>query len=265
MRAFSLGWFFATIALLAFSPNVRAQNAAKPAPEAARVIPDLSGTWEAHRPVPVTNETALCGIRTVCDGLRGVNTAPMGPKLEEPEMLPWAAEKYRAVREGRERDPNFAGCTPQVPTDLMLDNRRIFELRQFPDIVFLLYDQDHLVRRIYLDGRGHPDGYAGTWMGHSTGKYEGGALVVDTVGFNDKGWLDRVGHPHSDALHLVERIRRISPKAMEYQVTIEDPKAYKEPWTRTITQDLLPPGFQILEGVHCEELLGMGTHYSGKN
>jgi len=180
-------------------------------------------------------------------------------------MQPWAEEKYKAVKEGRDRDPNFVGCTPQGPTDLMLDNRRIFELRQFPDEVLLLFDQDHLVRRIYVDGRGHPESSSSTWMGHSIGKYEGDTLVVDTIGFNDKGWLDRDGHPHSDALHLVERIRRLSPKALEYEVTIDDAKAYKKPWTRKVVQDSLPPGFQILEGVLCDELLEMGTHYSAKS
>jgi hypothetical protein len=153
---------------------------------------------------------------------------------------------------------------PQGPTDLMLDEFRIFELRQFPDMVLLLFDQDHLVRRIYMDGRGHPDGYLSTWMGHSIGKYEGDTLVVDTVGVNDKTRIDRGGHPHSDALHFVERIRRLNPKALEYEVTFDDPKAYKKPWTRKTVQDSLPPGFQVLEDVLCGELLGMGTHYSAK-
>jgi hypothetical protein len=63
----------------------------------------------------------------------------------------------------------------------------------------------------------------------------------------------------------VERIRRLNPKALEYEVTIDDPKAYKEPWTKKTVQDLLPPNFQILENVLCEELLGMGTHYSAKS
>jgi hypothetical protein len=63
----------------------------------------------------------------------------------------------------------------------------------------------------------------------------------------------------------VERIRRVSTKSLEYEVTIDDPKAYKKPWTKKIVQDLLPPSFQMLEEVLCEELLGMGTHYSAKS
>jgi len=257
--------------LLAISAGMHAQTSAKPGPAAATAIPDLSGSWEGHRPVPVTTDTALCGIAAVCSGLLGVTRAPT--KLEEPEMLPWAEEKYKAAREGRDQnefarqewDPTFSGCMPPGPTDLMLDQARIFELRQFPDMVLILFDEDHLMRRIYLDGRGHPDGFSNSWMGHSIGKYEGDTLVVDTVGLTDKTPIDRVGHPHSDALHVVERIRRVNPKALQYEVTIEDPKAYKKPWTRKSTQDLLPPSFQMLEGVLCEELLHMGTHYSAKS
>jgi hypothetical protein len=146
----------------------------------------------------------------------------------------------------------------------MLDNRRLYELRQFPDVVLILFDEDHLVRRIYMDGRGHPDGSLSTWMGHSIGKYEGDTLVVDTVGFNDKNWIDRQGHPHSDSLHLVERFRRVNQNSLEYEVTINDPKAYIKPWTRKMVQDLLPPGFELLEGDLCDELLQIGTHYSAK-
>ncbi len=263
MRMRLIGSILLAFALLAVSTALQAQTSAKPGSSAATAIPDLSGNWAPHRPVPVTGETALCGIRRICDELRGVET-PAAEKLEEPEMQPWAEEKYRAVREGKSRDPNFTGCTPQSPTDLMLDNRRLYELRQFPDVVLLLFDEDHLVRRIYMDGRAHPDGSLTTWMGHSIGKYEGDTLVVDTVGFNDKNWIDRLGHPHSDALHLVERFRRLDQKTLQYEVTIDDPKAYKKPWTRKMVQDLLPPGFEMLEGDFCDELLQMGTHYSAK-
>jgi hypothetical protein len=265
MRIPSIGSILLPFALFVIAPYLHAQNSAKPGPEAATSIPDLSGNWSPHRPEPVTAETALCGIRVVCDELRGVKGAPMSEKPEEPEMQPWAEEKYRAVKQGKVRDSNFTGCTPQSPTDLMMDNRRRYELLQFPDVVLLLFDEDHLVRRIYMDGRGHPDGYTSTWMGHSTGKYEGDTLVIDTVGFNDKNWVDRDGHPHSDALHLVERIRRLNQKSLQYEVTIDDSKAYKKPWTRTMVQDSLPPKFEMLEEDMCDEILQMGTHYSVKS
>ena len=70
-------------------------------------------------------------------------------------------------------------------------------------------------------------------MGHSIGKYEGDTLVVDTVGINDKSWIDRVGHPHSDALHLVERFRRVN-NTLEYEYTIDDPETYNQPWQAAV-------------------------------
>lgn len=265
MRVGFVGLLLVSFLLLASPLAMHAQTPAKPARGTPQAVPDLSGSWSPHRPAPVTAETALCGIRTVCNELLGLSVAATAEKAEVPDLQPWGEEKFKAVKEGRARDPNFVGCTPQSPTDLMVDNRRLFELRQFPDVVLLLFDQDHWVRRIYLDGRGHPDGYSSTWMGHSTGKYEGDTLVVDTVGFNDKNWLDRVGHPHSEALHLVERFRRVNQNSMEYKVTIDDPKAYKKPWTINMVEDLLPPGSEILEGVLCDEILQMGTHYSAKS
>jgi len=264
MRIRLIGSIIAALALLAISPAMQAQISAKPGPGVATVIPDLSGNWEPHRPVPVTAETALCGIRTVCDALRGV-TAPMGEKFEEPEMQPWAEEKYKAVREGKARDPNFTGCTPQGPTDLMLDNRRLYELRQFPDVVLLLFDHDHEVRRIYMDGRGHPEHPAPTWMGHSIGKYEGEVLVVDTIGISDKAWIDVQGHPHTDALRVTERFRRLDQKSLEVQTTIDDPKTYQKPWTKTVIHHLRPPDRQVWDQTECEELLRLGTHYSAES
>ena len=273
MRIRFLGSILLALAALAWAPGVNPQTSAKAEPAAAKSVPDLSGIWEPHRPVAVTAETALCGIRTVCDELQGTKTPLMEAKPEEAELQPWAAEKYKAVREGRgptdfgrqSLDPNFTGCMPEGPTDMMVDNRRIFELRQFPDEVLLLFDEDHWVRRIYMDGRGHPDGAATTWMGHSIGHYEGDSLVIDTVGVNDNTWVDRLGHPHSNSLHLTERLRRVSQNSLEYEYTIDDPKTYKKPWTGKMMEDLLPPDFQILEGVLCEELLQKGTHYSDRS
>ena len=273
MRIGFLGSIVLASAALAWAPSIYPQTLAKAGSATAKAVPDLAGIWEPHRPVAVRAEDALCGIRTVCDQLEGKTTPLMEARPDEPEMQPWAAEKYKAVRAGRgptdfgrqSLDLNFTGCMPEGPTDMMVDNRRIFEVRQFPDEVLLLFDEDHWVRRIYMDGRGHPDGYATTWMGHSIGRYEGDALIIDTVGVNDKTWIDRLGHPHSDAMHLVERLRRVNQNSLQYEYTIDDPKMYKKPWTGKMMEDLLPSDFQILEGVLCEELLEKGTHYSDKS
>jgi hypothetical protein len=89
------------------------------------------------------------------------------------------------------------------------------------------------------------------WMGDSIGKWEGDTLVAYTVSFNDKTLLDRVGHPHSDALHLLERIRRMDPDSLEIDITIDDPKAYTKPWGAKLIF-ALKPDWKIMEQV-CED------------
>ena len=245
--------------------------------EAAKTIPDLSGIWEASFNLTPSGQPRfdLCGEPT-CDELLG-HKLPEDTTVEEPQMLPWAEEKYKAAREGvpetipfarEDANPWFSACMPASPSLLMLSGFIAFELRQFPDVVLLLFagitGSDHEVRRIYVDGRGHPPDLRPTWMGHSIGRYEGDALVVDTIGINDNRWIDDQGHPHSDALHLVERIRRADQKSLEVEVTIDDPKAYKKSWRKKSVRPLALSGPRFWEDVNCEELLQMGTHYSAE-
>ena len=85
-------------------------------------------------------------------------------------------------------------------------------------------------RVIYMDGRSHPEDLVPSYYGHSIGHWEGDTLVVDTVGFNERMWIDRYGMPHTDQLHLIERFTRINFKTMQYEMTIDDPGAYTRPW-----------------------------------
>jgi hypothetical protein len=154
---------------------------------------------------------------------------------------------------------------PSGPAGLMLSPFNAFELQQFPDVVLLLYGGDEqAVRRVYMDGRDHPSNGTPSWMGHSIGRYDGDTLVVDTIGLNDKPWIDLQGHPQSDALHLVERIRRVNQKSLEVEVAIDDPKAYKNSWRKKIVRELAAPGPRFWDDANCEELLQMGTHYSAE-
>jgi len=77
-------------------------------------------------------------------------------------------------------------------------------------------------------------------MGYSKGRWEGDTLVVDTTGFNDQSWLDRAGHPHTEALHVIERYRRRDFGHIDIEVTIDDPKAYTKPITYTQKTTLVP-------------------------
>jgi hypothetical protein len=88
----------------------------------------------------------------------------------------------------------------------------------------------HTFRTIYMDGRSHPASPTPSYYGHSIGWWEGDTLVIDTVGFNESFWLDRMGAPHTEQLHTVERITRADQATLQYEMTIDDPAVYTAPW-----------------------------------
>jgi hypothetical protein len=133
-----------------------------------------------------------------------------------------------------------------------------FQIVQSPGLVVLLYEYQHTFRLIYTDGRKHPDDLEPfRWFGDSIGKYEGGVLVVDTVGIGDRTWLDTAGHQHSDQLHLIERFQKVDPNTLKWTVTFEDPKLYKEPFTVSLP---LTRQDTVLMMYSCEENEKDRTH-----
>jgi hypothetical protein len=89
----------------------------------------------------------------------------------------------------------------------------------------------HSFRPIYMDGRQHPTDLEPSYYGHSIGWWEGDTLVVDTVGYNERGWIDLRGIPTTTQLHTIERFQRPEFGTMRYTITIDDPGAYTAPWT----------------------------------
>ena len=101
-----------------------------------------------------------------------------------------------------------------------------------PDFIVILYEAFGILwRQIFLDGREVAEDAPPSWLGYSTGKWDGDTLVVDTKGFNGKFWLDQQGKPITEALHVIERFRRKDFGHMDIEITIDDPKAYTKPWT----------------------------------
>jgi hypothetical protein len=208
----------------------------------AAAPPDLSGVW-------VLNSTA--GANSYSD---------FASSKQEPPMTPQAEEKYKAAKPvfgpnkkpaGESNDPVY-GCFPPGLPRIYLQ-RKPMEILQLPNEVIVAYQYDRLVRHIYTDGRPHDEFLdPPLWMGDSIGKWEGDALVVDVIGFNDRTWLDRVGHPHSDALHVVERFRRPERGILVDDITIEDPKAYTKPWNVQLSFQL-KPGTEIGWEEVCED------------
>src|ERR1700747_2136047 len=104
----------------------------------------------------------------------------------------------------------------------------------------ILFEYASKRRQIFTDGRPHDTSLGPLWMGNSIGHWEGDTLVVDTVNFNDRTWLDRIGHPHSDQLDASGGFGRTAHDHLVDDITIDDPKAYTKPWTARLEFKLRP-------------------------
>jgi hypothetical protein len=158
----------------------------------------------------------------------GANTLEGGP----PPFLPWAASTFEWRRQN-ELEPHTrckpSGVVRQFQTPYGVD---IVDIPETKRIYLFDVGGPHTVRTIYLDGRAHPKDLIPSYYGHSVGKWEGDTLVVDTVGFNEKFWLDRAGSPHTEKMHLTERFTRTDMNSMRYEYTVDDPSTYSKPWTK---------------------------------
>jgi hypothetical protein len=126
------------------------------------------------------------------------------------------------------------------------------QIMQNDNYLALLFEQNTWFNVVYMDGRPHPKDLDPTWFGHSIGKWNDDTLVIDTVGFNGKTRLDTIGHPHSDQMHVIQRLTPVDADHITYEVTVDDPKYYTKPWTNTRTFWRLPKGQELME-YSCEE------------
>lgn len=231
----SAGTIPAGVACLLASAAALAQGPPAMGPGPGR--PDLTGYWTSggvssifSQNPPLTPEAAAIRARN-----RQGLTSPTEQGLDELDPATW--------------------CYPIGPARAMV--LRQFQIVQTPPKTYILTEWDSLVRHVYTDGREHPPGWPFGWMGHSIGRYEDDTLIVDTVSLNGIPWLDFSGTPYSDALHMVERIRRAAQDRLEIQFRFEDPQSYSRPWESTITYS---PAQENLDHVTCEDYLQMGTY-----
>src|SRR5215467_5638118 len=218
-------------------------NLTAPAPRLADGHPDLSGIWES------------------AGGVYNQNLAK-DLKPEEIPYQPWAKTVAAERASGAlEREDPDANCLPQgVPRINAVPPP--WKIIQTPGYMAILYEAFNLWRQIFLDGRELEKEFTPTWMGYSTGKWDGDTLVVDTRGFNGKTWLDQSGKPTTDALHVIERFRRKDFGHMEIEITIDDPKAYTKPWV-VKEQARFVPDTELLEFICNENNLDV-KHLTGK-
>lgn len=156
------------------------------------------------------------------------------PRLSQIPFQPWARRLFDA-RVLTRQEP-YTRCKPssgarQVATAY---GTQFIEVPELKRLYIVETGGAHSFRTIFMDGRSHPANLSPSSRGHSIGRWDGDTLVVDTVGFNEKVWIDNLGIPTTDRLHTIEKFTRISLSTLHYQITIDDPGAYTAPWTSGI-------------------------------
>lgn len=205
-------------------------NLAAPTPKAADGKTDLSGVWKGP-------------------GAGGYDRN-VAKDLKPGDIQPWAEALYQQRVRDMGKDAPRANCLPDpFPYYHMVDLARIV---QTPGLIVILYQgtTNSVHRTIFTDGRKLPTDPNPAWMGYSVGRWDKDTLVVDTAGFNDRSWLDIEGHPHTEALHITERLRRRDFGHMDLEMTIDDPKAFTRPFSFRMDKTLVPDT-DLLESI-CE-------------
>src|SRR6266576_1614309 len=190
-------------------------NLTAPAPRTPDGKPDFSGLWQ-----PEVNPFRFDVIQD----------------LKDDSIFRPAAEALFMKRvAGFRHDDPVTNCLPAVPSEMLNATYRII---QSPTVVALLYESGTgRYRQIHMDGRKLPEDPNPTWLGYSVGHWEGDTLVVESAGFNDRSWLDRAGHPHSEKLRVTERFRRVDFGDMQYQITFDDPETLTRPLTLSLAMN----------------------------
>jgi len=215
---------------LAQSPNQPAAAAPGPAPKR-----ELTGIWDAGG----------AGI-----GARGYQTAPLTPWGDALGKTHKSGDGIRQVPIEQNNDPlSTMGDPGGFPRNLLFELRP-FQVVQTPNSVLMLYMFEKRWRTIWTDGRQLPKDPDPRWYGYSVGRWEDDStFVVNSVGMDERTWLDNAGSPHSDQMKVEERYHRLDQNTMELTVTIDDPKAYTAPWVprNKLRLRLLPPTIDLIE------------------
>jgi hypothetical protein len=265
----SLAFSFALLAQWPAFPTDSAPDANSPAPKARDGKPDFSGVWESGKgkdkgkgdkgafkdkgPPPDGAKGKAKGPPPVAAG--GVppgNFLNMGANFPE-GLLPYtdSALALRNQRLARNSvDHPDAHCLPLNPIQLWF-HPQPRKWIQTPEVSVMLAEANGGIRQIFTDGRSLPTDPLPWWFGYSVGKWEGDTLVVDSTGFLENSWIDEQGSPLSSSARVTERIRRPNFGTLEIEITVNDPKTYRSPFTVTSTQRLMPAQ-ELIEFVCAE-------------
>jgi len=225
----------------------------KPGPAPRR---DLSGIWEPAR--GPGDAIGAQGAKSYPDTGRPEHQLPFTTEGLKANLANRPAWGPRAVASALSNDPQPT-CEPQGWPRIILHNYRTAQIVQTPKQVLILYQFNRKWRNIWTDGRSNPkvdDFLEPRWWGYSVGRWiDDYTFVGETVGLDERTWLDNGGNPHSDQLKVEERWHRLSEKRLELTVTLDDPRAYTRPW---VAQDKLQ-FVRIPENVDIIEMMNAAT------
>jgi hypothetical protein len=206
------------------TPNLDA-----PAPRTSDGKPDFSGIWDVEH-------NRRCPPDGCADMPVGQEFINIGWSLKGGlPYLPWAAALAKKRTEDLRKEDPTSFCLPigivRLHTMALLK-----KIVQTPGLLVILNEHNASYRQIFTDGRPLPVDPNPSWVGYSSGTWEGDTLVVHSAGFRDGLWLDANGSPLTDGARVTERFHRVSYGKMEIALTVDDPKAYSAPWTVRLNQ-----------------------------
>jgi len=218
---------------------------------------DVDGNWSLPYIRNMADQVLNRGGNRGAAAPAAANAGARGGAASEPwiPFLPWSAAIYNYHSKNESKYDPEGYCLPPGGPRLYATPYPMVILQQ-PELkrIYMNFEGGaHVWREIFMDGRPHPakDKLQGsTWLGHSVGRWEGDTLVVDVTNFNEGTWLDYYGHPHTDQMHVVERWTRPNKGTLHYEATIDDPGAYKAPWT--IAWDI-PWSASAIDEYICQE------------
>ena len=217
-------------------------NLSAPPPRTADGHPDLSGIWDVGN---------MLYFHDLAYGL------PPG----ELQLTPWAAAIQKQRRDREHVDDPYGYCLPLgVPR---INTRSPFKIVPTPGMTAFLHETfvGMTFRQVFTDGRElpKPTDVEPTWLGYSIGRWDRDTFVVETTGFRDRGWLSaNMAYPNSDAMRVTERFTRLDVGNMELAITIDDPKAFLEPWSNKIPLKLLPDA-ELIEAFCDNQMIILKT------
>ena len=227
--------FAAVVTLVLIPSPARSQTGkALDIPRLSNGKPDFNGVWDHPRVFDVTKSGNACAA-----GSHGFTQQSSG----DLSYTEWGLAQWKVVAH---RFDYSAHCLPWGYARAWQVEYPV-EIVQTPQRLAILFESNNIFHVVATDGRDHPKDVEPTWMGNSVGKYEGDTLVIDTIGFNGKTWIDTAEHPSSDALHMVERVHYTDPQHLAYEVTWEDSKTYTKPIKNTRVLSRMKPGEELME------------------